>query len=160
MKDDTQNQIHEILDQVRKLASRYYILTNKPLGVTGEIGEHFAAKYLDLRLAPPREPGFDAINNKGQKIQVKARCIPSGEKFGAQRLGRIRLEQDWDKVVFVHMYECFEPVIMYQAERLEVEKALTTPGSKARNERGSLSYSKFKSISKIVWIKDAINNSN
>ncbi len=40
---------------------------------------------------------------------------------------------------------------MWQAERPDIETALLAPGSKARNERGALSISKFKQIGVKVW---------
>ena len=41
----------------------------------------------------------------------------------------------------------------YEADRLVLKQALKKPGSKARNDRGALAVSKFKSISKLVWSK-------
>jgi hypothetical protein len=46
--------VREILTSVRPLASEYYQLTGKPLGVTGEVAEYIAADLLGLELAPPR----------------------------------------------------------------------------------------------------------
>jgi hypothetical protein len=45
----------------------------------------------------------------------------------------------------------FRPLEIYEAERAAIEEALRAPGSKARNERGALAVSKFKSISRKVW---------
>jgi hypothetical protein len=45
----------------------------------------------------------------------------------------------------------FRPVEIYEAERPAVEAAIRAPGSRARNERGSLSVSKFKSLARRVW---------
>lgn len=45
----------------------------------------------------------------------------------------------------------FNPQVIYEAKRIEIEEALRKPGSLARNERGQSSVSKFKSISRIVW---------
>ena len=44
-------------------------------------------------------------------------------------------------MLLVLLDEHFEVVEMYEAERAEVCKALSAPGSIARNERGSLSVS-------------------
>lgn len=52
----------------------------------------------------------------------------------------------------VLMDEFFEVFEIWQAERKEVTEALTKPGSKARNERGQLSVSKFKQIGRQVWV--------
>ena len=49
------------------------------------------------------------------------------------------------------MNEAFETLEIWEAERSAVVEALTAPGSKARNRRGSLAVSKFKQIGKRVW---------
>ena len=53
----------------------------------------------------------------------------------------------------VVMNEVFETLEIWEAERSAVVEALTAPGSKARNRRGSLAVSKFKQIGKRVWPK-------
>ncbi len=49
------------------------------------------------------------------------------------------------EVVFLH------EVVDGAADRPAIEAALTRPGSKARNERGSLAITKFISIGRQVW---------
>lgn len=49
------------------------------------------------------------------------------------------------------MDESFRPLAIYEASRSDIERELTKPGSKARNERGALAVTKFKSISDLVW---------
>jgi hypothetical protein len=107
-------------------------------------------------LAEARQSGYDAIrkeNGKVTKIQIKGRCIPANAKPG-QRLGSIQLEKEWDTVLLVLMDEDLEVQSMYEAERPEIEKALLTPGSKARNQRGALAVSKFKAIGHEVWNRE------
>jgi len=146
-------EIAPILEVAQQAAIDYFRLTGKPLGITGEIGEYLAAKHLGLELADARMPGYDAIAPDGSLIQVKSRAIPEAKKLGGQRLGSIRLDQEWDTVVLVLMNEVFEPRAMYEANRDAITEALTAPGSKARNERGALAVSKFISIGRKVWPK-------
>jgi hypothetical protein len=47
--------------------------------------------------------------------------------------------------------EEYNPTEIYEADRPAVTEALTAPGSKARNDRGQLSISKFKSIGRQIW---------
>ncbi len=145
------DKIAEILDRARRAAIDYYALTGKPLGITGEIGEYFTAKLLDLKLLAARSPGCDALDGKGRKIQIKARRILQDKRLGGQRVGSIRLDHAWDSVMLILLDESFEPLVIYQADRDAVAKALKRPGSKARNERGALSISKFISIGHKVW---------
>jgi len=145
-----ENEIEEILLAAKDLASRYKKLTGKPLGITGEVAEFNAAKLLRLELAEARKAGYDAIGSDKRKIQIKGRCLSNNPKPG-QRLGSIRLDHDWDSVLLVLMNESFDVIEMWEAFRPEVEAALLAPGSKARNERGALSVSKFKQIGQQVW---------
>lgn len=143
-------EIEEILTAAIDLASRYKALTGKPLGITGEVAEFSAAKLLGLKLAEARKSGYDAIGPDKRRIQIKGRCLPENPKSG-QRLGAIRLDHDWDTVLLVIMNESFSVTEMWEAYRFKVEVALLEPGSKARNERGTLSISKFKQIGTQVW---------
>lgn len=148
--NSAQKEIATILAEAKQLAFKYKKLTGKPLGITGEIAEFYAATLLDLKLATARTAGYDAQAPDGRKIQIKGRCLPADTKPG-QRMGSIRLEHEWDTIVLVLMSDTFEVREMWEAERSEVEIALLAPGSKARNERGALSINKFKKIGKRVW---------
>ena len=148
------NEIEDILLSAKELASKYKKLTGKPLGITGEIAEFNAAKLLNLKLAEARQAGYDAIGDNNRKIQIKGRCLPENPKPG-QRLGAIRLNHKWDSVLLVLMDEIFDVIEIWEANRPEIKEALIAPGSKARNERGALSVSKFKQIGKLIWPKNS-----
>ena len=51
----------------------------------------------------------------------------------------------------VLLNEKFEATEIWEAKRSAILAALAEPGSKARNERGALGVSKFKSIGKRRW---------
>ncbi len=147
------NEILEVLSAAKVLARKYRELTGKPLGITGEVAEFWAASLLGLELARARQSGYDAIrieNGIETKIQIKGRCIPPNANLG-QRLGRIQLDKEWDTVLLVLMDEDFDVLSIYEAERLAIEQALLKPGSRARNERGALSVRTFKAIGHQVW---------
>ena len=150
------NEIEEILSEAKVLAKKYKKLTGKPLGITGEIAEFAAAQALGLKLSAARQSGYDATrteNGKEVKVQIKGRCVGSKPNPG-QRLGKIRLDTEWDTVVLVLLDMEFEPLSMIEASRSAVEDALLAPGSKARNERGALGVGKFKSIGTEVWSRE------
>ncbi|MGE0405852.1 MAG: hypothetical protein AB7O65_06100, partial [Candidatus Korobacteraceae bacterium] len=69
------------------------------------------------------------------------------------RLGSIEIEKEWDAVLLVLLDEKFDATEIYEAERKAVIAALTAPGSKSRNERGSLGIPKFKAIGILRWRK-------
>lgn len=143
--------IGELLGKARALAIEYYRLTGKPLGITGEVGEYEAARLLDLTLEGAREPGYDATDASGRRLQIKTRAVPRGTPLGGQRLGSIDIEKVWDAVILVLLDQEFQPIAVHEASREKITEALLKPGSKARNERGSLAISKFKSIGTRRW---------
>lgn len=91
-----------LITTAKQLAKQYRRLTGRPLGCTGEVAEYEAARLLGLELAAVRQPGYDAIrckSNRLERLQIKGRCILS-DKPG-QRLGRIDLRKEWDGVLLV-----------------------------------------------------------
>ena len=146
------DEIKRILGSAKTLAVEYYKLTNKPLGITGEIAEYEAARLLGLELCPARTEGYDALwpQKEDIKVQIKGRCLQQDSKRG-QRVGSIKLKKAWDIVVLVLLDEDLNATAIYQAGRPEITIALKEPGSKSRNERGALSIEKFKSIGFQIW---------
>ena len=63
-----ENRVSEILNEVKKLAKEYKQITNRVLGVTGEIAENETSKILCLELAIVRKPGYDSIKKVNGKI--------------------------------------------------------------------------------------------
>lgn len=153
MKNDAKR-VKEILASVKPLAAEYYRLTGKPLGVTGEVAEYVVAEKLKLTLVPPRTSGHDAIRKtaKGdERIQIKGRAFGETSKR-SQRVGSIKAGAACDKVILVLLENTtLEPVGMWEATYREVIDHLETPGSRARNERGSMSVSAFKRIAQPIW---------
>lgn len=145
------DKLEPIISRAREAAIAYCQLTGKPLGVTGEIGEYEAAKILGLKLAIARTPGYDAIGTDGRRIQIKTRMFSPEKKLGGQRLGSIKTSSEFDTVMLIMLDEEYTPWIIWEAQRSAIINALTHPGSRASNERGSLAISKFKKISREVW---------
>jgi hypothetical protein len=144
--------LRNIIRDAKEIAKRYRSLTGKPLGITGEVGEFTAAELMNLQLTGARQPGYDAIAPDGHRIQIKARCVLPDSKRG-QRVGSIKVTHEWDTVVLILMDADFEPLEIYEAKWSDIKRELNKPGSKARNVRGSLGVSKFKSIASLVWSK-------
>jgi hypothetical protein len=147
-------ELERVLSQVKPLAREYYKLTNRPIGITGEIAEYEAARLLDdVELAPVRQQGYDAVRRSArgvQLLQIKGRRLLPTSKPG-QRLGAVQLGKKWDAVLLVLLDQEYEATAIYEADRPSITAALTAPGSKARNERGQLGVSKFRSIGHIIW---------
>ena len=150
---DNDDPVLALLAQAKVLAQRYYKLTGKPLGITGEVAEYEARRLLGVSLAPARQAGYDAtemVDGKRRTLQIKGRCLPEGCKAG-QRLGSIQPQKVWDAVLMVLLDTDFNATEIWEAERSVVLKALVAPGSRARNERGVLAIAKLKSIGSLRW---------
>ena len=104
-----------------------------------------------LILATMSVPGHDAIDDAGFRYQIKSRAVPDSGRANSQRLGSIKPAQEWDAVLMVLMDQSLRTLEIWRAERDAVVTALTLPGSKARNERGALSVSKFRQIGTRAW---------
>lgn len=151
--EDGGEHVLAILARAKELAREYRSVTGKPLGVTGEVAEYEAAVRLGIELAPARTAGYDAVerlDGRSRRLQIKGRCLQDDSK-PSQRLGRIRLDKPWDAVLMVVLDRDLNAVEIWEAERDAIEVALTAPGSKARNERGALSLSKFRAIGRKRW---------
>jgi hypothetical protein len=80
--------LKQILRDAKRLSCEYYELTQKPLGVTGEVAEYEAAQKLHLDLTTARNPGFDASGRVGGKIvryQIKGRAVSASKKIQRPR---------------------------------------------------------------------------
>jgi hypothetical protein len=146
----------EVLADAKRLAQEYRALTGKPLGITGEVAEFEAARILGVELTPARQAGYDALEHVDggtRTLQIKGRCLLPGCKPG-QRVASIDTGKDWDAVLLVLLDEDFDATAIYEADRPAVLAALKAPGSKARNERGALAVSKFKSIGHLRWRRE------
>ena len=149
----TAEPILPLLAEAKQLAQRYRQLTGKPMGITGEVAEYEAARLLGLKLTAARQAGYDATETRDGKLvkyQIKGRCILPGASPG-QRMGSLDPRKEFDAVLLVLLNEQLDAFAIYEATRVAVIDALTSPGSKARNERGALGIAKFKSIACLRW---------
>ena len=145
-----------LVSEARLLAAEYRRATGKPLGISSEIAEFDAAKILDLELCDQRDGGYDAIGlgkRKGKRIQIKGRAVFDEKKSG-QRVGQLKLEQEWDSIVLVIMNEEYEPVEIFECNRKVIEESVDDNKSTKRNKRGAMSLAKFKIISDLVWTQE------
>ncbi|MGI9439324.1 MAG: DUF6998 domain-containing protein [Parvibaculales bacterium] len=154
------DELSSLVRDIRRLATQYYQLTGKPLGVTGELGEIAVAELMGFKLAVARKEVFDALKPDGTQVQIKARAVKNTKKFGGQRIGAIKLEKQWDTVMLVIMSnKTFEPIKIYEAQRVAIQNAISRVpevGQSMRTEgkarkKGALAISEFIRISNEVW---------
>ena len=142
----------KLISQARQLAADYRRTMGKPLpGISNEIAMHDAIRLLELTPVEKSVGGYDAIdpNREDKRIQIKSRTI-FDDNVGNQRIGQIKVEQDWDSVVLVLMDEDYEPFEIYEAEREELLEYVGKSSS-SRAKRGILSVSRFRIISRLAW---------
>ena len=153
MRADHTADLIKVVEQVKRLAARYYRLTGKPLGVTGEIGEVEVARLLGLKLAKARTPGYDAKGSDGRRrYQIKSRSLNEAarKKLGG-RVGSIKLDKEWDAALLAIMDEDFDVLEIWEADRAKVKAALEKGDSKAKRVRGQLSLREFKRIGRLRY---------
>lgn len=147
-------ELEPVLARAKTVAHEFYQLTGKPLGITGEVGEYWAAKLLNLQLADARTPGYDALDQNGKRIQIKARLVQDVNKINGM-MGAIKLDTEFDSVMLVLLQNDFEPVGIYEATRAQVEEALVKTDGKAR-QRGVLAINEFKRLGVQRWPETAV----
>ncbi len=148
--------VDKLISEARRIAAEYRRATGKPLGISAEIAAHDACTYLELE-ACEDAVGYDAIglngDRKGCRFQIKGRAI-FDEKKGGQRLGQIKTEQEWDKILLVLMNEDFETTEIYEASREDMLEELGEAGTSNRKKRGAMSVARFKHLAKLVWNRE------
>ncbi|MEJ2529358.1 MAG: hypothetical protein P8Z39_04570 [Gammaproteobacteria bacterium] len=145
----------KLIGQARQLAADYRRTMGKPLpGVSNEIAMHDAMRLLALQPANQNAGGYDAIDpeRENKRIQIKSRTI-FDDNVGNQRIGQIKLEQEWDSVVLVLMDENYEPFEIYEAERDELLEYVGKSSSN-RAKRGALSIARFRIIARLAWTRE------
>lgn len=143
--------VDKLIAQARQLAAEYRRTMGKPLpGISNEIAEHDAVRLLGLEPAQAVDAGWDAVDPaSGRRIQIKSRTIFDESKSG-QRIGQLKMNQDWDAVVLVLMDEDYEPYEIYQALREDLVEAVDASSS-SRARRGAMSVARFKVVGELVW---------
>jgi len=141
--------VDKLMGEARHIAAEYRRTTGKSLGISAEIARHDACRLLQLEV-DDNAGGFDAHDKGGKKVQIKGRAIFDESKSG-QRLGQLKLDQDWDAVVLVLMDSEFQTTEIYRAEHDVVVESLDDSN---RSKRGAMSVAKFKKIAERVWARD------
>jgi hypothetical protein len=151
--------VDKLMHEARKLAADYRRATGQALGISNEIATHDVIRLMKLVPAEPSAGGYDAIgtgSREGKYIQIKGRTIFKDAKSG-QRIGQIKMDQDWDSVMLILMNEDYEAQEIYEADR-EVLLEASEETSEKRAKRGAMSVAKFKAIGTLVWSADDAND--
>lgn len=152
--DEKAERIRDLIAQAKVIAAEFYALTGKPLGISGEVAEYDAARLMGMELVGAREASIDAlmvVGDRTETIQIKGRAVDPKRRY-VGRVSKMKLVPAFDAALLVLMDKTnFETLEIWRAEYDALRLRLQAPGSKARNERGSLGISQFKSIAVKVW---------
>ncbi len=148
--------VNKLMTEARRLAAEYRKTTGKPLAISNEIALFDAARLLDLEVPEVSASGYDVVGRgrrEGQRIQIKARALFDESKSG-QRIGQLKLDKEWDRVMLVLMDENYEPCEIHEATRPVILDSLEGQKNSQRNRRGAMSIARFRNISRLVWTRE------
>lgn len=146
--------VEKLITEARQLAAEYRRTTGQVLGISGEIARHDACQFLDLEPATGEALGYDAVGGgNGIRYQIKSRVIFDEAKKN-QRIGQLKVDQDWDAVLLVIMDENYETDAIYEADRRTLLDTLDEQKESNRNKRGVMSVARFRNIAQLVWNRD------
>jgi len=106
----------------------------------------------------PEQIGYEAIGTEksgdlqGDKIQIKGRTIFSDAK-NAQRIGQLKMEQNWDSVVLVLLDDDYEPFEIYEIDRATLTDNVVDKESK-KAKKGAMTIARFKKIATLAWSRE------
>ncbi len=146
------------MQQARQLSANYRRTTGKTLsGVSGEISVYDAIRLLHLAAAPD-QIGYEAIgietsgDLQGDKIQIKGRTIFSDTR-GTQRIGQLKMEQNWDSVVLVLLDDDYDAFEIYEIDRATLTDNIVDKESK-KAKKGAMTVARFKKIATLAWSRE------
>ena len=148
--------VEQLLKCAKKIACEYYKLTQRPLGVTGEVAEYEASQKLELKLEVARTALFDASNEVGGRIvryQIKGRAVDAHDRRRG-RVSSIKCDGDFEEVLLVLLDKTtLDALEIWQASRESVKQRLDNLNGQAARIRRSMNISQFISIPgvKKVW---------
>jgi hypothetical protein len=145
------------MQETRQLAARYRQATGMTLPVTGEISRFDVSKVLDLQLTDDLTLGYDGIGisgkRKGKRILIKGRVLFEDSR-SSPRIGQIKPDGRWDRLVLVLYDNNYQPIDMYEALAEDIDIAVNLKPDSKSKKRGMMSVAQFKIISKLVWTQD------
>jgi hypothetical protein len=138
----------DLINTVIDCAIKYEKFTKnkRKLGITGEIGEIFACSQFGLKLVlDSQSAGYDAIDQNGLKVQIKARKSESGQRLrDLTRLSRFS-RHEFDYCLLLLFEGDYK---IYEIWKAEYEKLLPII-DKEKNRNPSLG--SFKKIAEKIF---------
>jgi len=119
---------------------------NRKMGITGEVGEVIVCHQLGLRLClAPQSKGFDAVDDKGCRVQIKTR---RSESDGLPRdVGRVSTfsKHAFDYVILAILASDYRLAELWRADYQDIVPVIE------RQTRRNPSLSAFKRVARCIW---------
>lgn len=134
---------NQLIDNIVALSLEYKRRFSKSLGITGEVGEYKASQLLKLKRAPGNiNKGFDAIDPKGNKVQIKTRIFSrNSERTSAfTNFG-------FDYALLVLVSDKYEITEIRKARCRDIQEKIDSQSYK----RPALTIGDFKKLSKLIY---------
>ena len=114
--------LDQLIEHIIPLAIEYRRRFGKSLGITGEVGEYKASRLLKLERASGNiNEGFDAIDPKNKKVQIKSRICQRSQ-------GRTSVFKNYGfyYALLVLLDDDYEVIEMYQVECKKIRDSINT----------------------------------
>jgi len=134
---------NQLIENIIGLSLEYKKRFGKSLGITGEVGEYKVSRLLKLKRVPGNiNEGFDAIDPKGKKVQIKTRILSrSSERTSAfTNFG-------FDYALLVLLSDKYEITEIYKARCKDIQEKINSQSYK----RPALTIGDFKKISEPIY---------
>jgi len=141
-----ENSDTEMIDKVREVAIWWRKTFGRSLGITGELGELYARKFLGLEPARVGEKEYDATK-AGKRYQIKTRAPARGVEVDPRgRIGKFRGLQ-FDYALLVLLDNEYKLKEIYQADVRTIENL----AKKEETERAGMHVSSFIKRAKRIY---------
>lgn len=133
----------QLIETAIDVSLEYKKRFGKNLGITGEVGEYKASQLFNLERAPGNiNEGFDAIDPKGKKVQIKSRIYSSN----SERTSAFT-NFGFDYALLVLLSDKYEIMEVHKANREKIQEKIITQSYK----RPAIAIGDFKKLSKQVY---------
>lgn len=118
----------------------------RKVGITGEVGEVLCCKLMGLRLCiDPRSQGFDAVDRRGKRVQIKTRRSESdGLPRDAGRVSTFSLHE-FDYALLVLMTPDYQIAEIWRAQYAGIS------GLIGKQKRRNPNLASFKRLSECIY---------
>ena len=134
---------NQLMEHIISVAREYRKRFGKSLGITGEVGEYRAAQLLNLtRAAGNINEGYDAVDSKGRKVQIKSRIYRRNQERTS-----VFKNYGFDYAILVLLSEQYEITEIYKAACKDIRDRIKVQSY----TKPALSISDFKKIAKRIY---------